>query len=287
MIGVAESKLIDLRARLRDMGRVAVAFSGGVDSAFVLAVALDVLGREHVLAVTGRSASLKNTELEDAICLADKLGAEHIIIDTNEFDDPRYLSNPTDRCYFCKTTLYAAMRPLIDGRGLYVIVNGTNADDLSDYRPGLKAAEEHGVRSPLAEAGLTKPEIRELSRRMGLSVHDKPAAPCLSSRVPYGELITRDKLRAIEDGERFLASLGFRECRVRHHGAIARIEVPPGDLPRILAEPTRDAIDHALRDLGFTYVTVDLRGLRSGSLNDVIQVGLPDRFRADSTLASR
>lgn len=272
-----EAKLLDMRDRLRDMDRVAVAFSGGVDSAFVLAVAIDVLGRDKVLAVTGRSASLKATELEDAVRIARELGAEHVVIDTSEFDDPRYLDNPTNRCYFCKTTLYTAMRPLLIERGISAIVNGTNADDLGDYRPGLKAADEHGVCSPAAEAGLTKAEVRELSRRMGLSAHDKPAAPCLSSRVQYGETITPDKLRAIEQAEAFLVSLGIRECRVRHHDNIARIEVPPVDLPRILSTPAREAIDARLRELGYAYVTVDIRGLRSGSMNEVIQVGLPGR----------
>lgn len=272
-----EERCAALRAGLRVMRRVAVAFSGGVDSALVLRVALDELGRDNVLAVTGRSASLKRSELEAAEALARSFGAEHVVLDTSEFDNAAYLANPANRCYFCKTTLYEHVRPLLASRGLTTLINGTNADDLTDYRPGLAAADEHGVRSPLAEAGMTKRDVRELARRLSLDVHDKPASPCLSSRVPYGESITPEKLRRIEDAEDYLASLGFREVRVRSHADLARIEVPAADLPR-LADPQIGACVAArLKSLGFAYVTLDLAGFRSGSLNDVIRLNLPER----------
>lgn len=264
-----------MRDRIGALDRVAVAFSGGVDSTFVLKVALDVLGAGNVLAVTGRSPSLKSSELDEAVRLAADLGAEHVILDTGEFENPDYLANPVNRCYFCKTTLYETMRPLLAERGLRVILNGTNADDLGDYRPGLTAAAEHKVVAPAAEAGLTKADVRELSRRFGLPTHDKPAAPCLSSRVQYGETITPGKLRAIEQAEAFLVELGFRECRVRHHDRIARLEVPPADFARLVEPSMARRVDERLRSLGYAYVTFDLRGLRSGSLNEVIPLGLP------------
>lgn len=270
-----EANYARMRDRIGALSRVAVAFSGGVDSTFVLKVALDVLGPGNVLAVTGRSPSLKASELDEAVRLAADLGAEHVILDTGEFENPDYLANPANRCYFCKTTLYETMRPLIAERGIGVILNGTNADDLGDYRPGLAAAAEHNVVAPAAEAGLTKAEVRELSRRFGLPTHDKPAAPCLSSRVQYGETITPEKLRAIEEAEAFLVELGFRECRVRHHDRIARIEVPPTDFARLVEPSMARRVDERLRSLGYAYVTFDLRGLRSGSMNEVIPLGLP------------
>ncbi len=270
-----DGKLERMQAILRDLGRVVVAFSGGVDSTFVLKVALDTLGRERVLAITGRSSSLAQSELDDAIRLAEALGARHEIIDTDEFDDPNYLANPSDRCYFCKTTLYAHLERLIGERGLGPIVNGINADDYGDWRPGLKAAGEHGVRAPAGEAGLTKADVRALSARMDLPTHDKPASPCLSSRVQYGEAITPEKLRRIERAEAFLHGLGLRECRVRHHNNLARIEVPPGQIAALADEPLRSRIDAEFRSLGYAYVTVDLRGFRSGSMNEVINVRLP------------
>lgn len=262
-----------LRAILRELRSVAVAFSAGADSTLVLKIALDVLGPEHVVAVTGRSDSLANGEFEHARQLAESLGAEHVILETDEFENPNYLANPTNRCYFCKTTLYTHLDRFIAERGLNAVVNGINADDLGDFRPGIDAAREHAVRSPAAEAGLTKADVRELSRRLGLPTFDKPASPCLSSRVPYGETITPEKLRMIEAGEAFLRSeFGIRECRVRHHETIARIEVPPGVIP-VLGEPDNAArLDAKFRSLGYRYVTIDLRGFRSGSMNEVIPV---------------
>lgn len=268
------AKVEEARAILRSLGRVAVAFSGGVDSTFVLKLAVQTLGRENVLAVTGQSASIASAEVEEAIRLAQAIGAEHVVIDTQEFNDPDYIANPTNRCYYCKTELYTRMKPFIAERGFDAIVNGTNADDLGDYRPGLSAAGEHSVRAPAAEAGLTKPEIRVLSAEMGLPTHDKPAGPCLSSRVQYGESITPEKLRMIEAAETMLHELGFRECRVRHHDKLARIEVPAGQIERLASPDLRMKIDAAFRELGYQYVCIDIRGFRSGSMNEVIAFGV-------------
>ncbi len=268
-----DEKLARMQDALRDMGRVAVAFSGGVDSTFVLKVALDTLGRDNVVAVTGRSNSVAADELSDAVRLAELLEARHVILDTNEFADPNYVANPTNRCYFCKTELYTRLDAFIAEAGLSAIVNGVNADDLGDWRPGLIAAGEHRVRAPAADAGLTKSEIRELSARWGLPTADKPASPCLSSRVQYGEHITPEKLRMIEQAERFLHDLGIRECRVRHHNNLARIEVPPNQIEQLLRPDVRTKIDTAFREYGYNYVTIDLRGFRSGSMNEVIAFG--------------
>lgn len=267
------NKLDEMKRLLGEMERVAIAFSGGADSAFVLRVARDVLGADNVLAVTGRSHSLASSELDGATQLAHDLGVEHVVLDTDEFQNPDYLSNPQNRCYFCKVTLYSEIERFIRQRGITNIASGTNADDLSDWRPGLQAAKEHSVRSPAAEAGLTKQEIRLLSRELGLPTFDKPASPCLSSRVPYGEAITPQKLSMIEAAERCLKEHGFRECRVRHHGDLARIEVPVEEIPRLIEPTLRREIDSRLREIGYVHVTVDLRGFRSGSLNEVIAFG--------------
>jgi len=268
-----DDKYTGLQRILRDLESVAVAFSAGVDSTLILKVAIDALGPGRVVAVTGRSDSLARAEFEEARTLATSLGAEHVVLDTDEFENPDYVSNPTNRCYFCKTTLYSHLEKFIAERGLKAIVNGINVDDLGDYRPGIEAAREHGVRCPAAEAGLTKTDVRELSRRLGLPTHDKPASPCLSSRVQYGEHITPQKLRMVEAAETFLHELGIRECRVRHHDNLARIEVPPEFIP-ILAEPDQAArVDAYFRSLGYQYVALDLRGFRSGSMNEVIALG--------------
>jgi uncharacterized protein len=263
---------------LRKLRRVAVAFSAGVDSTLVLRMAIDALGPGNVVAVTGRSDSLAQSEFDDAKSLAAALGAEHLVLDTNELDLVDYRRNPVNRCYYCKTTLYEHLGRVLRERNLHAVVNGTNADDLGDHRPGLQAAAEHRVRSPLAEAGLTKDDVRELSRRLGLPTHDKPASPCLSSRVQYGEEITPEKLRRIEAAESFVRSLGIRECRVRLHAGLARIEVAPEHFPTLTHAETAARLDRHFRDLGFTYVSLDLRGFRSGSLNETIALGVPPRF---------
>ena len=270
-----DAKYAQMREILGKLESVAVALSAGVDSTLVLKVALDTLGTSHVLAVTARSDSLAAAELEGARRMAVELGASHVILDTDEFENPKYVANPNNRCYFCKTTLYAHIARLIADREIKTIVNGTNVDDLGDYRPGLDAAREHGVRSPMAEAGLTKADVRALSKRLGLATHDRPSSPCLSSRIPYGEEVTPEKLRMIESGEIFLRTeLGVRECRVRHHGTLARIEVPPECIP-IVSEPRNAArLEAHFRSLGYTYVTLDLRGFRSGSLNEAIPLTL-------------
>ena len=265
-------KYTALQARLRALDSVVVAFSAGVDSTVLLKVAVDVLGAERVLAVTGRSPSIPEAEQRKAAELAAAFGVRHEFLDTHEFEDERYLSNPQDRCFHCKTEFFTRLTELMRQRGYKTVLSGTNADDRDDYRPGMKAAEDYRVLSPLAECGLTKAEIRAIAAELGLSVHDKPAAPCLSSRVPYGERITPEKLRRIEAGERFLHEQGFRECRVRHHENLARIEVPAAQIARFADEKLRVLVEQKFRELGFQYVSLDLRGFRSGSLNEALRV---------------
>lgn len=256
--------------RLRAMNTVVVAFSGGVDSAFVLKACVLALGGERVLAVTGRSASVPASEIAGVAGMAQEIGAPHEFLDTREFEDPRYLANPANRCYFCKTELYANLVGWARARGYQAVVNGVNADDLGDFRPGLKAAEEHGIATPLADCGIKKIELRAMAADLGLSVADKPASPCLSSRVQYGESITPEKLAMIDAAETFLRSLGFRECRVRHHDKLARIEVPINEVDRFMDGDMRQRVDQKFRDIGYQYVALDLRGFRSGSMNEAI-----------------
>ncbi|MBP7748391.1 MAG: ATP-dependent sacrificial sulfur transferase LarE [Phycisphaerae bacterium] len=269
-------KLNALEQRLRALESVVVAFSGGVDSAVLLKVAVRTLGSSRVLAVTGRSPSVPRAELNSVAALAAELGAAHEFLDTAEFADPRYVSNPSERCYYCKTELYSRLVPLAAARGYRAVVGGTNRDDLGDFRPGLQAANEQHVLAPLAEVGITKAEVRQIGAALGILIHAKPASPCLSSRIPYGEPVTPEKLQRIDAAETYLRELGFAECRVRHHAQLARIEVPATDLDRFADAELRARVDARLRELGFQYVALDLRGFRSGSLNEVVprQVGL-------------
>lgn len=259
-------KQAQLINRFEELGSALVAFSGGVDSALVLSVACEALPGK-VLAVTARSESLPKRELEEAARLAEELGAPHEILDTEEMASPDYRRNPENRCYHCKSELYGKLARLAREHGLAHIVNGINRDDLGDHRPGIDAAREHGILSPLVEAGLGKDDVRALSKERGLRVWAKPAMACLSSRVPYGEPITAEKLSAIERAEDILLSLGFSDLRVRHHGDVARIELKKEDIPRFLNGPADDA-SRRIKALGFKFITVDVEGFRSGRMNE-------------------
>lgn len=266
------AKRMQLLALMRSFQTCAVAFSAGVDSAVVAKAAALALGSQAV-AVTGVSASLADGELEQAREMARLIGIRHVEIDTNELALPQYASNAPDRCYHCKTELYLNMKDLQQSLAVDVIVNGANADDLSDYRPGMRAATEQAVRSPLAECGLTKNEVRTLARQWDLPVWNKPATPCLSSRIAYGEEVTAQRLSMIDRAEQFLRSHGFSTVRVRYHkGELARVEVPVEDLQRLVEGELRLQLTAHLQELGFKFVTLDLLGFRSGSLNVLVPV---------------
>jgi uncharacterized protein len=257
---------------LRGYGRVVVAFSGGIDSTVVAQAAYEALG-DAATAVTAVSESLAAGELEEAEHLAHKIGIRHRVVRTEEFADPNYLRNQSDRCYFCKSELYGRLSGMLGELGGGVIVSGANTDDMGDYRPGLIAAGEHGVRHPLQECNLTKADVRALAHAWGLPTWDKPATPCLSSRIAYGESVSPEKVRMIDQAERWLRERGFRNLRVRYHeGGLARIEVSPSDLPGLVSLELRSELISLFRTLGFKFITLDLEGFRSGSLNSVIPV---------------
>jgi pyridinium-3,5-biscarboxylic acid mononucleotide sulfurtransferase len=255
---------------LRGYGRVAVAYSGGVDSTVVAQAARVALG-DAAVAVTAVSDSLAEGELEEAEALARQIGIRHQVIRTEEFTDPNYLRNNTDRCYFCKSELYGRLSGMLATLGVDVIASGANTDDAGDHRPGMRAAGENDVRHPLQECGLSKADVRALAKAWGLPTWDKPATPCLSSRIAYGEEVTAERVRMIDLAEQWLRQHGLRILRVRYHkGDIARVEVPLDDLPRLVEPAVRTGMIKAFRELGFKYVTLDLEGFRSGSLNAVI-----------------
>ncbi len=256
---------------LEEMGSVVVAYSGGVDSAFLAVEAHAVLG-DRALAVTADSPSIPRSELREAQSLARQFNFPHLVIDTFETQNPEYQENSPQRCFFCKGELYSRLLPIAEQKGYQWVANGTNANDLGDFRPGLDAAKRSNVRSPLCEAELTKSEIRELSREMGLPTWDKPAMACLASRVPYGDKVTVEVLHQIEAAEEYLRDLGIRDLRVRHHDRIARIEVDDEGITLLTQPEVRKTLVRRFRSLGYTYVTLDLTGFRSGSLNEVLQL---------------
>ena len=262
-------RLAELERILAPHGSALVAFSGGVDSSLALAVAARALPKEKVLAVTSNNETYLPSELDLAREFADSLGVEHLVVDTRELDNPNYASNPTNRCYFCKSTLYTDLANLAAEKGYACVVDGANKDDEGDYRPGRKAARELGVVSVLSEAGMTKAEVRELAKHLELPTWDKPALACLSSRFPYGQEITPEKLSQVARAEEYLRREGFLQVRVRHHGEIARLEVGPEELQRAFA--MREEISAELLDAGFLYVTLDLAGYKPGSLNAALE----------------
>jgi uncharacterized protein len=259
------TKLEQMRAIMHECGSVLVAYSGGVDSALVMAVAHRELG-EKALACIGISPSYPVREMRDAVKLAEALGVPYRLVNTEEYLDPNYAANPNNRCYFCKSELHNQLKEILVGEGWGVVLDGNNASDVGDYRPGMQAARERGVRSPLLEANIAKAEVRALAHHLGLPIWDKPAMACLSSRVPHGTPITPELLRQIEAAEDVLVELGFRQFRVRHHNEIARLELPAEEFPKAIEEHM--AIVNGVKAAGYRFVTLDLAGFRSGSLNN-------------------
>ncbi len=267
-----------LLAVMRGIGPCAVAFSGGIDSAVVARAAFEALG-DAAVAVTADSPSVARGELDDARRIAALIGIRHEVVRTEEFANPEYLKNDGSRCYFCKDELYGRVESLLPALGVTVICSGANLDDAGDYRPGLKAAAEHHVRHPLQEAGFTKADVRALALEWGLPIWDKPASPCLSSRLAPGVAVTAERTGRVEQAEAYLRSLGLRECRVRlHEGELARLEVPLAEVARLASPEIREGLAGHLRSLGFKYVTLDLEGFRSGSMNELIPLELRSRY---------
>lgn len=264
-----QAKLARLREIIGGYGSLLVAYSGGCDSTLLLNVAHDVLGG-RVMAVTARSETYPSREYEEAREVARALGVRHLTIDTSELSVDGFASNPPDRCYFCKAELFQKLLNVARENGIQYVADGASLDDASDHRPGMRAAAELGIVSPLKEARLTKEDIREVSRSLGLSTWNKPSFACLASRFPYGEEITPEKLRMVEEAEDFIRALGVRQVRVRHHGSIARIEVPEQDIDRFFDRDVRERVVSKLKEIGYVYVSLDLRGYRSGSLNEVL-----------------
>ncbi len=262
-----EEEYSKLRSRLKKLSKAAVAFSGGVDSSFLLKVSSDVLGKDKVVALTARSPFTFEEELQKAKETAEKIGVEHVILDIPVLNDKTIRDNPKDRCYYCKKKIFTSFLELLesDFEGEPVLIEGTNLDDVGSYRPGRKAIEELEVRSPLMESGLDKEMIRSLSKDLGLTSWDHPSQSCLATRFPYDTVLTENELSKVEEGEAYLKKLGFQDCRLRIHGNVARIELPKSQMERLMANPSK--IVRRMKSLGFTYITLDLEGLRSGSMD--------------------